>query len=111
MCIVVVVVASIVILFYFLQKHFEVSCPKYPQACEKCGQDNISRDIVNCFSQAVFCYREFLEILPSFNIVEGGGRENCKKISKRMHCFMRASRNYRKLSILLCCPKNFCPGL
>ena len=29
----------------------------------------------------------------------GGGRENCKKISKRTHCFIRASINYRKLRI------------
>ena len=111
-CIVVLAVASTVILFYFLQKHFKGSCPKYPQTCEKCGQENISRDMVNSFAfLSVFCHQEFLEMLPSFNIVQGAGRENCKKISKRMHCFMWAPRNYRKLSILHCCPYYFCPGL
>ena len=111
-CIVVLVVASTVILFYFLQKHFEVSCRKFPQTCEKCGQENISRDMVNSFAFiSVFCHQEFLEMLPSFNIVQGAGRENCKKISKRMHCFMWAPRIYRKLSILHCCPNYFCPGL
>ena len=30
----------------------------------------------------------------------GGGRENCKKISERMPCFIRASINFRKLRIL-----------
>ena len=38
-------------------------------------------------------------------------RDNCKKISKRMHCFLRESGNYRKLWILKYCPKDFCPWL
>ena len=33
---------------------------------------------------------------PSFNFVQCGGRENCKKILKRMHCFKRKPRNDRK---------------
>ena len=44
---------------------------------------------------------------PSFSFVEGGGRENCKKISKRKHCLMREPRNYRKFWILHYCPKDF----
>ena len=64
------VVASTVILFYFLQKHFEGTCRKYPQTCEKCGQENISKDKVNSFAfLSVSCHQEFLEILPSFSIV------------------------------------------
>ena len=31
-------------------------------------------------------------------------------IFKRLHCFIRTSRNERKLQILLHCPKDFCPG-
>ena len=54
----VVVVASIIILFYFFQEHFQV-CLKYPQACEKCGQENTPRDMVNCFSL-------FLANVPKF---------------------------------------------
>ena len=46
----VVVVTSIVLLFYFHQEHFQV-CPKYPQTCEKDGKENIARYKVNCFSQ------------------------------------------------------------
>ena len=41
----------------------------------------------------------------------GWGRENFKKISKRMHCFKREPRNDRKIWILQYCPKDFCPGL
>ena len=33
---------------------------------------------------------------PSFNFVQCGGRENCKKILKRMHCFKREPRYDRK---------------
>ena len=32
-------------------------------------------------------------------------------IFKRLHCFIRISRNERKLQILFHCPKDFCPGL
>ena len=39
------------------------------------------------------------ELFPQFQHCIGGGRENCKKISKRMHSFIRASINYRKLRI------------
>ena len=41
--------------------------------------------------------REYAEFVPSFNNVEGGGRENCEQLSKRMCCFARVPRNYRKL--------------
>ena len=40
-----------------------------------------------------------------------GGRENCKKISKTLHCFKREPKNSRKIWILQYCPKDFCPGL
>ena len=51
MCIAVFVIKSVIILLCFLQEHFQV-CPKFPQACEKCGQENIPRDMVNHFSVA-----------------------------------------------------------
>ena len=56
-------VLSIVILFYFLQEHFEVSCLKFPQTCDKCGQENIPRDMVIHF----YCHEEFLEMLEILN--------------------------------------------
>ena len=37
------------------------------------------------------------EFFPSFNFVYGGGREDCKTISKKMHCFKREPRNDRKI--------------
>ena len=40
------------------------------------------------------------ELFPEFRHCIGGGRENCKKISKRMPCFIRAPLDYRKLWIL-----------
>ena len=55
--------------------------------------------------------RVYPEFLPSFSFVYGGGRENCGKISKRMHCFKREPRNDWKIWILKYCPKDFCPGL
>ena len=36
-------------LFCFLQEHYQ-DCSKFPQACEKCGKENIPRDMVNHFS-------------------------------------------------------------
>ena len=42
----------------------------------------------------------------SFNFVQGGGRENCKTVSKRMHCFKREQRNDRKIRTLQYCPKD-----
>ena len=51
MWIAVFVIKSVIILLCFLQEHFQV-CPKFPQACEKCGQENIPRDMVNHFSVA-----------------------------------------------------------
>ena len=55
--------------------------------------------------------RVYPEFFPSFNFVYGWGRENCKKISKMMHCFKREPRNDRKICLLQHCPKDFCPGL
>ena len=40
-----------------------------------------------------------------------GGRENCKKISKRMHSCKREPRHDRKIWILQHCPKDFFLGL
>ena len=40
-----------------------------------------------------------------------GRRDNCKKNSKRMHCFMREPRNDRKIRIFHYCPKDLCPWL
>ena len=37
------------------------------------------------------------EFFSSFNFVKGGGRENCKKIPKRMYCLMSEPRNDRKI--------------
>ena len=33
----------------------------------------------------------------SFNFVQGEGRENCKKISRRVHCLKREPRNDREI--------------
>ena len=44
-------IKSAIILLCFFQEHFQ-RCLKYPQACEKCGQENIPRDMVNHFSVA-----------------------------------------------------------
>lgn len=41
----------------------------------------------------------------------GWVQENCKKVSIRMHCFMREPGNDRKLWTLRHCPMDFCPGL
>ena len=40
-----------------------------------------------------------------------GRRENCEKVSKRMHRFKREPRNDRNIRILQYCPKDFCPGI
>ena len=41
--------------------------------------------------------RLYPEFFPNFNFVYGGGRENCKNISKGMHCFKREPRNDGKI--------------
>ena len=51
------------------------------------------------------------EFFPSFNFVWGGGRENCKKISKGLHFFKREPRNDRKNMNIAVLSKDFCPGL
>ena len=38
-------------------------------------------------------------------------RENCKKISKKTHCFMREPKSDRKIWMLHYCPKNVWPWL
>ena len=40
------------------------------------------------------CNKNFFS---EFQLCIGWGTENCKKISKRMHCFMREPRNERKI--------------
>ena len=53
-------------------------------------------------------YPEFLPNLTLFAGGGGGGRDNCKKMSKMMHCFKREPRNDRKIWILQYCRKDFC---
>ena len=57
------------------------------------------------------CWTRVSRIFSEFQLCIGWGRENCKKISKRMHCFKREPRNDRKIWILQYCPKDFCPWL
>ena len=71
----------------------------------QCTQSNLSPYPTNNFG------RVYPEFLLSFSFVYGGGRKNCRKISKRMHCFKREPRNDWKIWILKYCPKDFCPGL
>ena len=40
---------------------------------------------------------EYPGFVPSFNNVEGGERENWEQLSKRMRCFLRVPRNYKKI--------------
>ena len=46
------------------------------------------------------CWTRVSRIFSEFQLCIGWGRENCKKISKRMHCFKREPRNDRKIWIL-----------
>ena len=55
--------------------------------------------------------RLYPDFFPTFYFVQGGRRDNCKKISKRMYCFKREPRNDRKIWIEQYCPKDFSPGL
>ena len=43
------------------------------------------------------CWMRVSRIFSAFNFVKGGGRENCKRISKRIHCFKTESRDDRKI--------------
>ena len=52
------------------------------------------------------CCTRFHSEFFSFNLVQGGGSENCKTIPKRMHCFKREPRNDRKIGILQYSPKD-----
>ena len=40
------------------------------------------------------CIQNFFRVSSLYRV---GGRENCKRISKRMHCFKREPRNDRKI--------------
>ena len=57
------------------------------------------------------CWTRVSRIFSEFQLCIGWGRGNCKRISKRMHCFKREPRNDRKIWILQYCAKDFCPGL
>ena len=57
------------------------------------------------------CIQNFSRVSTLFGVGGGGGRENCKKISRKTHSFKREPRNDRKIWILQYCPKDFCPGL
>ena len=52
------------------------------------------------------CWMRVSRIFSEFQLCIEWGRENCKKISKRMHCFKREPLNNRKIWILLYCPKD-----
>ena len=41
--------------------------------------------------------RVYPEFFSEFQLCIGWGRENCKKISKTLHCFKREPRNNRKI--------------
>ena len=44
----------------------------------------------NVLLQKITCWTPVSRIFfPSFNFVQGWGRENCNKISKTLHCFKR----------------------
>ena len=52
------------------------------------------------------CWMRVSRIFSEFQLCIEWGRENCKKISKRMHCFNREPLNDRTIWILLYCPKD-----
>ena len=68
----------------FVNSHLPNPSPPPPS---QTPQTTLDVCIQNCFPS------------PQFQHCIGEGRENCNKISKRMHCFIRASINYRKLRI------------
>ena len=54
------------------------------------------------------CWTHVSRIFSEFQLCIGWGRENCKKILKRMHCFMF----YMNIVlIVVMCDKKFAPGL
>ena len=53
------------------------------------------------------CWMHVSKIFSDFQLCIGWGGQNCKKISKRMHCFKREPTNDRKIWILLYCLKDF----
>ena len=58
------------------------------------------------------CIQNFFPVSTLYRVAGWGvgGRENCKKISKRMHSCKREPRHDRKIWILQHCPKDFFPG-
>ena len=63
----------------------------------------VSRSTPPLTPQTMFdaCIQNFF---PSFNFVWGGGRENCKKISKMLHCFNNITEKYEYCSAV---PRTF----
>ena len=51
--------------------------------------------------------RVYPEFFPRFNLYRVGGRDNCKKISKRMHCFMKEHRMTEKYEYCITVPRSF----
>ena len=43
--------------------------------------------------------RVYPEFFPSFNFAQGVGGENCKKISKRMHCLEGTEKSQKNMNI------------
>ena len=44
------VVVVVVLFCCFIQNHYQ-TCPKFPLACERCGKENITREMVSDFYQ------------------------------------------------------------
>ena len=59
------------------------------------------------------CWTRVSRIFSEFQLcIGGGGRgENCRKVSKRMHCFRGNLEMIEKIRISQYSPKDFCPGL
>ena len=47
----------------------------------------------------------FSQVFPSFKFVWGEGSENCKNISKRMHCFMRSPEKTENCEYCITVPR------
>ena len=53
------------------------------------------------------CWTRVSRIFSDFQLSVGWGRENCKKISKTLHCFKREPRNNRKYEYCSTVPRTF----
>ena len=53
------------------------------------------------------CWTRVSRIFSDFQLCVGWGRENCKKISKTLHCFKREPRNNRKYEYCSIVPRTF----